>query len=55
MGRVGGSNLQGIDLISLNERGELQNLDVMIRPLNVLEALRDVIAPQMMEFLSRQG
>ncbi len=52
-GRVGELKLQGIDLISLNERGELQNLDVVIRPMNALEALRDVIAPQMMEFLRK--
>ena len=50
-GHVGELDLQGIDLITLNERGELQDLDVMIRPMNALSALRDVIAPQMMEFL----
>lgn len=54
-GHVGDENLQGIDLISLNDRGELQNLDVMIRPLNALETLRDVIAPQMMAFLSENS
>jgi hypothetical protein len=50
-GHLGELDLQGIDLITLNERGELQNLDVMIRPMNALSALRDVIAPQMLEFL----
>ena len=50
-GHVGELELQGIDLITLNDRGELQKLDVMIRPLNALEALRDIIAPQMMSFL----
>ena len=50
-GHIGELDLQGIDLITLNERGELQNLDVMIRPMNALSALRDVIAPQMLEFL----
>ena len=52
MGHVGEMDLQGVDLITLNERGELQNLDVMIRPMNALEALRDIVAPKMMEFLS---
>lgn len=52
-GHVGDQGLQGIDLISLNERGEIQNLDVMIRPMNALSALRDVIAPQMVEFLQK--
>ncbi len=50
-GRIGDLDLQGIDLISLNDRGEVQNLDVVIRPMNALEALRDVIAPQMVAFL----
>lgn len=50
-GHVGELDLQGIDLITLNERGELQNLDVMIRPMNALSALRDSIAPRMTEFI----
>ena len=50
-GYVGDLNVQGIDLITLNDRGELQNLDVMIRPMNALVALQDFIAPQMLEFL----
>lgn len=54
-GHVGELELQGIDLITLNERGELQNLDVMIRPMNALSALRDVIAPQMMAFLKENA
>ena len=54
-GHVGELDLQGIDLITVNERGELQNLDVVIRPMNALTALRDVIAPQMMEFLRSNG
>lgn len=54
-GHVGDIDLQGIDLITLNERAELQNLDVMIRPMNALSKLRDVIAPQMAEFLSKQS
>ena len=54
-GHLGELLLQGIDLISLNERGELQNLDVMIRPANALTGLRDIIAPQMLEFLQGQN
>jgi hypothetical protein len=50
-GHLGDLNLQGIDLITVNDRGEVQNLDVMIRPMNALEELRNVIAPQMIEFL----
>ena len=44
--------IQGIDLITLNDRGELQNLDVVIRPMNALAALKDIITPQMVAFLS---
>ncbi len=54
-GHVGELDLQGIDLITLNDRGELQNLDVMIRPMSTLAALRDVIAPQMLEFLRKDA
>lgn len=54
-GHVGELELQGIDLITLNQRGELQNLDVMIRPMSALSALRDIVAPQMMEFLQKHS
>ncbi len=50
-GHLGALEIQGIDLITLNERGELSNIDVMIRPMNALAALRDVIAPQMADYL----
>lgn len=51
-GHIGELDLQGIDLITLNERGEVQNIDVMIRPINALQALQEIITPRMMEFLS---
>jgi hypothetical protein len=54
-GHVGEVNLQGIDLITLNDRGEMKNLDVMIRPMNALAALKDIVAPQMMEFLRKNA
>jgi hypothetical protein len=54
-GHVGELDLQGIDLISLNEHGEIQNLDVVIRPMNALSALRDVIAPQMANYLRKMN
>ncbi len=52
-GHIGELDLQGIDLISLNERGEVQNLDVMIRPINALQALQEIITPKMMEFFEK--
>jgi hypothetical protein len=54
-GHVGELDLQGIDLVTLNDRGELKNLDVMIRPMNALAALKDIVAPQMMEFLRKNA
>ena len=53
-GHIGELDLQGIDLITLDNEGKIQNLDVMIRPMNALSTLRDTIAPQMMKFLSDQ-
>ena len=52
-GRVGELRLQGIDLISLDDDFVVWNLDVLIRPMNALEALREIIAPQMTAYLSR--
>lgn len=53
-GRVGELELQGIDLISLDERLRVQNLDVMIRPINAAIALREAIAPRMASFLAQR-
>ena len=54
-GRVGELHVQGIDLITLDEQGRVSNIDVLMRPLNTVEALRDVIAPQMLAFLSQKS
>jgi len=51
-GRVGDRELQGIDLVTLDGDGRVCNIDVMIRPINALIALRDSVAPRMAEFLS---
>ena len=51
-GTVGKLELQGIDLISLDTGGRIRNLDVLMRPVNAVLALRDRIAPQMVRFLS---
>jgi len=47
-GRVGKHGLQGIDLISLNDEGKIQRLDVMIRPLNTLAELANIVGQRMM-------
>ena len=54
-GRVGELDLQGIDLITLDENGVIRNLDVLMRPVNAVLSLREIIAPQMAEFLAAQG
>jgi hypothetical protein len=54
-GRVGELELQGIDLITLDERLRIQSLDVMIRPINAVLALRESIAPRMAAFLAERG
>ncbi len=54
-GRVGEQELQGLDLITLNARGEIQNLDVLMRPVNAIVALREAIAPKMAAFLAGRG
>jgi hypothetical protein len=53
-GRIGECELQGMDLISLDDRGLIQNLDVLIRPANAIDLLRETIAPQMASFLARK-
>ena len=55
-GRVGALELQGIDLISLDASGRIRRLDVLMRPVNGVIALREAIAPRMMEYLkARRG
>ena len=54
-GHVGDCELQGIDLISLDPSGKIFRLDVLMRPVNAVIALREIIAPQMAEFLAKTG
>ena len=51
-GRVGSLELQGIDLITLDDQFVVENLDVLIRPINAAIALREIVSPQMAEFLA---
>lgn len=46
-GRVGGLDLQGIDLITLDDRGRIARLDVMIRPMNALVELQSRVVGRM--------
>jgi hypothetical protein len=54
-GHVGDLDVQGIDLITLNEAGQVQNLDVLMRPVNSVIALRERVAPRMAEYLKSLG
>lgn len=54
-GHLGETLLQGIDLITLDASDQIAHLDVLIRPANALDELRDVIAPQMTAFLQARG
>jgi hypothetical protein len=52
-GHVGEEDLQGIDLITLDERGLVRNIDVLMRPVNAVITLREIISPQMAAFLAK--
>jgi hypothetical protein len=54
-GRVAGLELQGIDLVTLNDRLEIQRLDVLIRPVHAVNALQETIAPRMTAFLAERA
>lgn len=51
-GRVGDLDVQGIDLISLDDENKVRNIDVMIRPVNAVIALQKIISPKMEAFLT---
>jgi hypothetical protein len=51
-GRVGGLDLQGVDLISLDEAGRLRCIEVPMRPSNAVAELQRRIAPRMQEWLA---
>lgn len=53
-GRVGTFELQGIDLISLDASGRIRRLDVLMRPVNSVNALIEKIAPRMMKYLAER-
>ena len=46
-GHVGELGLHGMDLITLNEGGQIQHLDVLIRPANALMGLMSAVGEKM--------
>jgi hypothetical protein len=53
-GRVGDAELQGVDLITLDDAGRIVSLDVPMRPANAVAALRERVAPRMAEWLAQR-
>lgn len=45
--RVGDRNLKGIDMIRFDEAGKITEFEVMIRPLNALQALYDAMTAKL--------
>ena len=44
--RVGDKSVQGLDLIRMDDSGQITNLTVMVRPLSGLIALAEAMAPK---------
>jgi len=55
MGRVGDLDVQGIDLLTLDAEGRVCRLDVMIRPVNGVHALMEIVQPRMMAFFAERA
>jgi len=54
-GRVDGKDLQGIDLITLDDDGCIARLDVLMRPVNAVQALIATVAPRMQAHLAERS
>ena len=53
-GKIDDFELQGIDLITLDDQNRIRNLDVLIRPLRAATALKDKVGVEMARFLREQ-
>jgi len=54
-GQVAGIELQGIDLITIDDDGRLVNIDVMIRPADAVAELIEQVTPRMTEFFAARS
>lgn len=52
--RVNGKQLKGIDMIRFDEAGRIVEFEVMIRPLNALQALADEMAQRLAAYLPKK-
>jgi len=50
-GQIGEQNFQGVNLIAFDDAGRVKSLDIVIRPVNAVVALRDLVTPQMTAYL----
>jgi len=50
-GKIGEQNFQGVNLIAFDDAGRVKSLDILIRPVNAVVALRDLVTPQMTAYL----
>ncbi|KAF2407429.1 nuclear transport factor 2 family protein [Pseudomonas antarctica] len=51
--RVGDKQLKGIDLIRFNERGQIVEFEVMVRPLSGLQALGEEMGRRLAPYLAK--
>ena len=49
--KVNGKQLKGIDMIRFDESGKIVEFEVMIRPLNALQALAAEMASRLAQYL----
>ena len=54
-GKIGEQSFQGINLVTLDDRGLVKTLDIIIRPTGAVTALRDLVTPQMTAYLLERG
>jgi hypothetical protein len=52
-GHVEDLDVQGIDLITLGADGRVANIDVLMRPVNTVLRLQEVVGPRMLEYLAQ--
>jgi hypothetical protein len=52
---VGDLDVQGVDLITLDDDNRVANIDVLMRPVNSVIALQKAVAPQMEALLKRRA
>lgn len=47
--RVKGKNIKGVDLIRWNEQGKIEHIEVLLRPLNGLQAMLELMTAELQQ------